>query len=192
VKQATYSGVSVYEMEVSNVAVMRRRSDGWLNASQILKVAEVEKRKRTIILQREIGDDCEKIQGGYGKYQGTWINYAKGVQFCEQYGVWELLRPLLEYDMSPNNLREAAKGGTGTLTKEQVMASRQKRLLARPSNGGLLENGPENVGAGSPQRAILQKGGLDFNSPAYAYINQEDPGDPRNSSQQQQQWYQAN
>ncbi|KAK4984055.1 hypothetical protein LTR28_002389, partial [Elasticomyces elasticus] len=44
---AVYSGVSVYEMEISGIACMRRRADSWLNATQILKVAGVDKGKRT-------------------------------------------------------------------------------------------------------------------------------------------------
>lgn len=70
---AVYSGVSVFEMNARGIAVMRRRSDSYLNATQILKVAGIEKGKRTKILEREvlIGEH-EKVQGGYGKYQGTW------------------------------------------------------------------------------------------------------------------------
>ena len=71
--QAVYSGISVYEMTVNNVAVMRRRNDSWLNATQILKVAGIEKGKRTKVLEKEILNGVhEKVQGGYGKYQGTW------------------------------------------------------------------------------------------------------------------------
>ena len=36
---AVYSGVPVFEMMCRNIAVMRRRSDSYLNATQILKVA---------------------------------------------------------------------------------------------------------------------------------------------------------
>jgi hypothetical protein len=36
---AVYSGVPVYEIMCRSVAVMRRRSDSYLNATQILKVA---------------------------------------------------------------------------------------------------------------------------------------------------------
>jgi hypothetical protein len=36
---AVYSGVPVFEMMCRSVAVMRRRSDSYLNATQILKVA---------------------------------------------------------------------------------------------------------------------------------------------------------
>jgi hypothetical protein len=70
---AVYSGVPVFEMVVNDVAVMRRRTDSYMNATQILKVANVEKGKRTKILEKEVlSGEHEKVQGGYGKYQGTW------------------------------------------------------------------------------------------------------------------------
>ena len=54
------------------VAVMRRRSDSWLNATQILKVAGFDKPQRTRIQEREVQKgEHEKVQGGYGKYQGA-------------------------------------------------------------------------------------------------------------------------
>ncbi|KAJ1334664.1 hypothetical protein BSLG_007819 [Batrachochytrium salamandrivorans] len=69
---AVYSGVQVYEMMSRSVAVMRRRHDSYLNATQILKVAGIDKGRRTKILEKEIlNGDHEKVQGGYGKYQGT-------------------------------------------------------------------------------------------------------------------------
>lgn len=53
------------------VAVMRRRSDAWLNATQILKVAGFDKPQRTRVLERDVQKaEHEKVQGGYGKYQG--------------------------------------------------------------------------------------------------------------------------
>jgi len=70
---AVYSGVGVYEMMVRDVPVMRRIDDSFMNATQILKVAGFAKPKRTKILEKEIlSGEHEKIQGGYGKYQGTW------------------------------------------------------------------------------------------------------------------------
>lgn len=51
--------------------VMRRRYDDFINATHILKVAEYDKPARTRILEREVQKGHhEKIQGGYGKYQG--------------------------------------------------------------------------------------------------------------------------
>lgn len=70
--KATYSGIPVYEMTCNNVAVMRRRLDSYLNATQILKVAEFDKPQRTRILEKEVQiGQHEKVQGGYGKYQGN-------------------------------------------------------------------------------------------------------------------------
>lgn len=58
----------------NSVAVMRRRSDSWLNATQILKVANFDKPQRTRILEREVQKgEHEKVQGGYGKYQGAFL-----------------------------------------------------------------------------------------------------------------------
>ena len=118
---------------------MRRRADSWLNATQILKVAGIDKGKRTKVLEKEIlAGEHEKVQGGYGKYQGTWINYQRGVEFCRQYGVEELLRPLLEYDMGQDGVNAAGKGGVDTPTKEQAMAAQRKRLY----NGGVDHRPP--------------------------------------------------
>ena len=113
-------------MTVNNIAVMRRRVDSWLNATQILKVAGVEKGRRTKILEREIlTGEHEKVQGGYGKYQGTWIQWSRGLAFCHQYNVAELLKPLLEYDMVHDG--STTRGELlNTPTKEQAMAAHRK------------------------------------------------------------------
>lgn len=59
---------------VRGIAVMRRRNDSYVNATQILKVAGVDKGRRTKILEKEIlPGKHEIVQGGYGKYQGTWF-----------------------------------------------------------------------------------------------------------------------
>lgn len=124
---------------------MRRRSDGWLNATQILKVAGVDKGKRTKVLEKEIlTGEHEKVQGGYGKYQGTWISYKRGREFCRQYGVEDILRPLLDYDVSADG--SGGQGQQETPTKEQAMAANRKRFYnssvdhTRPT-GGPITNG---------------------------------------------------
>jgi regulatory protein SWI6 len=63
----------VYECMIRGIAVMRRRADSYVNATQILKVAGIDKGRRTKILEKEIlPGKHEIVQGGYGKYQGTW------------------------------------------------------------------------------------------------------------------------
>lgn len=123
--QATYSGVNVYEMEVNGVTVMRRQADSWLNATQILKVAGVDKGRRTKVLEKEIQTgEHEKVQGGYGKYQGTWIPFDRGLEVCRQYGVEEFVTRLLTH----NRGQDGTVGDVETPTKEQAMAAQRKRM----------------------------------------------------------------
>ncbi|ORX49784.1 apses-domain-containing protein [Hesseltinella vesiculosa] len=97
--RGTYSGTQVFVMSVSGIDIMRRRKDAYINATQILKLAGFDKGKRTKILEREVHSlTHEKIQGGYGKYQGTWVPFPLGQQLSDRYGVLEILRPLFDLD----------------------------------------------------------------------------------------------
>ncbi|KAJ1306576.1 hypothetical protein OPQ81_007577 [Rhizoctonia solani] len=102
VYNAVYSSVQVFECMVRGIAVMRRRSDSYVNATQILKVAGIDKGRRTKILEKEIlPGKHEIVQGGYGKYQGTWIPLERGRDVAAQYGVASLLSPLFDYIPAP-------------------------------------------------------------------------------------------
>lgn len=77
------SQVPVYELTVAGNHVMRRRSDDWINATHILKVADFDKPARTRILEREVQKGVhEKVQGGYGKYQGVLRFLFRERQIC--------------------------------------------------------------------------------------------------------------
>lgn len=90
---------------VRGIAVMRRRADSYVNATQILKVAGVDKGRRTKILEKEIlPGKHEIVQGGYGKYQGTWIPLERGRDIALQYGVAGLLAPLFDFMPSSSSL----------------------------------------------------------------------------------------
>ena len=167
---------------------MRRRSDSWLNATQILKVAGVEKGKRTKVLEKEIlNGEHEKVQGGYGKYQGTWINYTRGVEFCRQYGVEELLRPLLEYDVSQDGL-SGLHGRMETPTKEQAMAAQRKRMynpmetrpMTQSSNGTFFKSMSSTAA-----NAVNALNKTRYDSPGKIMDGRRSAG-PRRSSQQLQ------
>ncbi|PPQ65587.1 hypothetical protein CVT26_000537 [Gymnopilus dilepis] len=126
---------------------MRRRSDSWLNATQILKVAGFDKPQRTRVLEREVQKgEHEKVQGGYGKYQGThigthgrshanndgigtWIPLERGLSLAKQYKCENLLRPIIEFQpnaksppLAPKHLvastvsRPAKKAGISDLS----------------------------------------------------------------------------
>ncbi|KAF2402022.1 apses-domain-containing protein [Trichodelitschia bisporula] len=186
---ALYSGVSVYEMEVNGIAVMRRRSDSWLNATQILKVAGVDKGKRTKVLEKEIlTGEHEKVQGGYGKYQGTWINYRRGREFCRQYGVEEILRPLLDYDMSADGSGQPGHG-VDTPTKEQAMAANRKRFYTQTLDGrpnqGSAGTFFSNISSTASNALAAMNKAARLNSPAPrpSSAQRRMPGPPRSSQQ---------
>ncbi|RDX53094.1 apses-domain-containing protein [Lentinus brumalis] len=138
--KATYSGIPVYEMMCKGVAVMRRRSDSWLNATQILKVAGFDKPQRTRILEREVQKgEHEKVQGGYGKYQGTWIPLERGLALCRQYGCEVSLRPIVDFHpdntsppLAPKHLISAQSSKAsirrgGELTANSVISTRSSK-----------------------------------------------------------------
>lgn len=97
---------------------MRRRHDNWINATHILKAAGFDKPARTRILERDVQKDVhEKIQGGYGKYQGrwllvmiillsqhatkrdsgTWIPLESGEALAQRHSVYDRLQPIFEF-----------------------------------------------------------------------------------------------
>ncbi|CAO0789772.1 unnamed protein product [Mucor circinelloides] len=121
---AVYSGVPVFEMIVNGIAIMRRRTDSYMNATQILKVASIDKGKRTKILEKEVlPGEHEKVQGGYGKYQGTWIPCQKSKELAIKYGVYEQLSPLIDFDLTATGTEN---GEDAYLTKEQALVARKK------------------------------------------------------------------
>ncbi|KIY70599.1 apses-domain-containing protein [Cylindrobasidium torrendii FP15055 ss-10] len=138
---AVYSSVQVYECMIRGIAVMRRRTDSYVNATQILKVAGVDKGRRTKILEKEIlPGKHEIVQGGYGKYQGTWIPLDRGRDISMQYGVAPLLAPLFDFQPSTHTLGALPVGAPS-------IAGSPRPLSAAGSYGTLP---PNYFGGGQP------------------------------------------
>ncbi|KAF7727338.1 transcriptional regulator swi6 [Apophysomyces ossiformis] len=96
-----------------------------MNATQILKVAGIEKGKRTKILEKEVlTGEHEKVQGGYGKYQGTWIPCDKGRELAQRYGVLDILMPLFTFEITSNGNDDEEDQ---LPTKEQALAALRKQ-----------------------------------------------------------------
>ncbi|KAJ6591537.1 transcription factor [Mycena vulgaris] len=139
---AVYSSVQVYECMVRNIAVMRRRGDSYVNATQILKVAGVDKGKRTKILEKEIlPGKHEIVQGGYGKYQGTWIPLERGRDIALQYGVGQLLAPLFDFIPSTSSL--------GPLPLSAPIGTASPRPLSAASSYGNIPGGSQGNYSGA-------------------------------------------
>lgn len=107
---------------------MRRKTDGWVNATHILKVANFDKPQRTRILEKEVQKGThEKVQGGYGRYQGTWVPVEVARQIAGQYNVLNDLGYLFDYVESPDN--------PPPLVKNVSSAARAKAKMLAVSTG---------------------------------------------------------
>ncbi|KAJ6539001.1 transcription regulator HTH, apses-type DNA-binding domain-containing protein [Mycena capillaripes] len=110
--------IPAYEMMCKGVAVMRRRSDSWLNATQILKVAGFDKPQRTRVLEREVQKgEHERFKKDTANIRVraptlcTWIPLDRGLAVAKQYECELLLRPIIEFQpaaksppFAPNHL----------------------------------------------------------------------------------------
>ncbi|KAE8351340.1 hypothetical protein BDV28DRAFT_137261 [Aspergillus coremiiformis] len=126
---ATYSSVPVFEFKLDNDSVMRRRGDNWINATHILKVAGFDKPARTRILEREVQKGVhEKVQGGYGKYQGTWIPLPEGRMLAERNNIIDKLRPIFDYvagDRSPPPAPKHTSAASKSRAQKNAAANRR-------------------------------------------------------------------
>jgi len=138
-------------MEVNYIAVMRRISDSWFNATQVLNAAGIIKEQRDKIIEREIIiGDYDKVQSGCGKYQEVWINYERGVELCQQYGLEELLRPLLNYNIDQDRV-SLAERGMQTPRKEQVMVAQRRRAYSAPTVFHSAKSSQGDLASGRPE-----------------------------------------
>ncbi|KAI8826393.1 hypothetical protein BJ741DRAFT_618090 [Chytriomyces cf. hyalinus JEL632] len=123
VYSAIYSGVPVYEMMHKNIQIMRRIHDDWLNATHILKAAGLSKPKRTKILEMEVLQGLhEKVQGGYGKYQGTWIPKEEGIKLAKRHRTTGILLSKISFNAGASSSLHPSAGGIGK-TASLSMAS---------------------------------------------------------------------
>ncbi|KAI9843490.1 MAG: hypothetical protein M1838_002608 [Thelocarpon superellum] len=146
---ATYSNVPVYEYSFAGNHVMRRRGDDWINATHILKVADFDKPARTRILEREVQKGVhEKVQGGYGKYQGTWIPLHEGRSLAQRNGVLEKLLPILDYVPGDQSPPQAPKHTTAASSKPKVpKAAAMARRVAMPASSQFGDDQYDNISA---------------------------------------------
>ncbi|KAL8645487.1 MAG: hypothetical protein Q9226_007283, partial [Calogaya cf. arnoldii] len=127
---ATYSNVPVYEFNLEGNHVMRRRQDNWINATHILKVANLDKPARTRILEREVQKGIhEKVQGGYGKYQGTWVPLHEGRLLAERNGVLGKLLPFFDFVPGPISPPQAPKHQTAASNKGPKVPKPKKAAM---------------------------------------------------------------
>ena len=80
---------------------MIRKSDAFVNATQILRAAGLPKPARTKVLDKQVALGIhEKVQGGYAGSQGTWVPLHTAKELAATYGILKECMPLFEYDMA--------------------------------------------------------------------------------------------
>ncbi|KAJ3218150.1 transcriptional regulator swi6 [Dinochytrium kinnereticum] len=88
---AMYCGVPVLETVIRRIYVMRRQSDGYMSATQILRLAGMTKLRRNYVIQKEVVTGPHELVPGTGKYQGVWIPLRAAKSLAKAYGVEEEL-----------------------------------------------------------------------------------------------------
>ncbi|EON64009.1 hypothetical protein W97_03239 [Coniosporium apollinis CBS 100218] len=119
---------------------MRRRADDWINATHILKVADFDKPARTRILEREVQKGVhEKVQGGYGKYQGTWVPLHDGRALAERNNVLSKLLPIFDFVPGDRSPPPAPKHATAASNRPKVPRQpAAARRIAVPQNASQI------------------------------------------------------
>ncbi|ORX33493.1 hypothetical protein BD324DRAFT_639565 [Kockovaella imperatae] len=175
---SVYSGIPVFEAMIRGISVMRRTSDSWVNATQILKVAGIPKSARTKILEKEILTGMhEKVQGGYGKYQGTWIPFQRGQELAEQYGVTAYLAPIFDFKPSPSNLSALPMATGETPDRAQKTPAphmpyhpgAMQGRVDSPFQGGQYTNGEVVMGIPPHPSALAYPTNIYYQTPGAAY-----------------------
>ncbi|EDO19572.1 hypothetical protein Kpol_1018p105 [Vanderwaltozyma polyspora DSM 70294] len=105
---ATYAETDVYECYIrgsESRIVMRRTSNDWINITQIFKLASFTKTKRTKVLEIESNNiQHEKVQGGYGRFQGTWIPLNDAKNLVQKYNIVDpVVTTIINFVLDPNN-----------------------------------------------------------------------------------------
>lgn len=141
---ATYSGVDVYELIIHSGSVMRRKDDGWVNATHILKAANFPKAKRTRILERDVQTaEHEKVQGGYGKYQGTWVPLERAKTIAKEFAVDDILGALL-------NLESTSGVNSPPPAPKHHHASKNSSIIPKDSSNSYSRRTPARKTASMP------------------------------------------
>lgn len=123
----------MYECQINSCPLMRRCKDDWVNATQILKCCNFPKAKRTKILEKGVQQGLhEKIQGGYGRFQGTWIPLPDALRLAGNYGLSPEMAPVLYLDFTNLNIpRKVKPVGGSAIGKDGTPVKRKYTKKAK-------------------------------------------------------------
>lgn len=159
---ATYSNVPVFEFVTSEGPIMRRKGDSWINATHILKIAKLPKAKRTRILEKDVQTGVhEKVQGGYGKYQGTYVPLKLGEVIARNYDVYNTLKPIFDFEYiegkteTPPPAPKHNHASALNVAKRQASLQKKDLQLKQPKQPKAKRTGDEPRKRGRPKGSTL-------------------------------------
>lgn len=118
---------------MNDLPIMRRLKDDWVNATQILKCCNFPKAKRTKILEKGVQQGRhEKVQGGFGRFQGTWIPLDDAQKLASLYGVTQDQAPVLFMDTLDPNLIPVKQKSQPTAKDPTPNKRRYTRRVKKP------------------------------------------------------------
>lgn len=174
---ATYAETDVYECYIRGFEsriVMRRTADDWVNITQVFKIAQFSKTQRTKVLEKESTDmRHEKVQGGYGRFQGTWIPLENAKYMVSKYNIRDpVVSTIIGFQLDPMNppakrcknsvLKRSSPNGRITSPSSYNKTPKKKlsasAMARKTKKNGVLQPNPsplQNLVFQTPQQAHL-------------------------------------
>lgn len=190
---ATYSNVPVFEFVTSEGPVMRRKLDSYINATHILKIAKFPKAKRTRILEKDVQTRThDKVQGGYGKYQGTYVPLEIGEEIAKNFGIYEELKPIFDFtyiegrSQTPPPAPKHSHASASNLARKQALAQAASGSGSKASLSAATRN---NTSINNKQLSSIDESSLARKTKSMSAIPGEPPrkrGRPKRESLQHQ------
>ncbi|KXN64592.1 apses-domain-containing protein [Conidiobolus coronatus NRRL 28638] len=86
-----------YLVEIKGVSVGRRKDNNMINGTKLLNLSGMTRGKRDGILKSEL--ERSVIKSGLMVLKGVWISFERAKELAKEYGVYDLIHPLLEWDI---------------------------------------------------------------------------------------------
>ncbi|CCD22311.1 SBF complex DNA-binding subunit SWI4 NDAI_0A01530 [Naumovozyma dairenensis CBS 421] len=177
---ATYADTDVYECYVKGYeakVVMRRTRDDWINITQVFKIGKFSKAQRTKVLELEANEmKHEKVQGGYGRFQGTWIPLESAMFLAKKYTITEpVVTEILNFKLDPanpphkrskNSVLRKTSPHTKITSPSSYNKTPKKKNLSAANNAGIKKSKKNNSFQANP--SPLQN--LVFQTPQQSYM----------------------
>ncbi|KAJ3008734.1 UNVERIFIED_CONTAM: hypothetical protein HDU68_002976 [Siphonaria sp. JEL0065] len=111
-----YANQPVIELIYRGVSVLRRTGYLAINGTQILTLSGITDRARRarVLDVKCVGQGWphERIQGGAGRFQGTWMPTAQALQLAKEYGVAGIIQQLVDFVAPASNPAPGTKQNT--------------------------------------------------------------------------------